>query len=386
MNLIYNLYIQMKKYLLFILVLIMHTNIYAQKARSINVKRSIESGYTISGTVEGQTDGDTVYICELKYLYLIPEDSTTIINGKFHFKGKTDKAQLRCIVASMHKNPIICPFILSNEKFDIKVMKKEELSTFTGSYNNDLWSEYKNHLMEIKNKCTHNIKWARGVAPTVAQRDSMKEDEENYHREDSVYTVKFLMEKLPSGTSDILLEMMVPLDKTTMQTILDKMGKVCPNDVLYISLMQQRKTERETAVGRSYTDIVLNDPDGKPVKLSDYVSKNKVTMIDFWASWCGPCRAEMPNVVNAYKQYKDKGFAIVGVSLDNNLEAWKGAIEKLGITWPQMSDLKGWGSKGAAAYNVKAIPATVLIDNKGKIIVRNLRGTDLESKLKEILQ
>lgn len=364
----------------------MHTNIYAQKARSINVKRSIESGYTISGTVEGHADGDTVYICELKYLYLIPEDSTTIINGKFHFKGKTDKAQLRCIVVSMHKNPIVFPFILSNEKFDMKVMRNIGLSTVTGSYNNDLWSEYNNHLMEIKNKCTHNIKWVRGVTPTVAQRDSMKEDENNYQREDSAYTVKFLMEKLPSGTSDILLEMMMPLNETTMQTILDKMGKVCPKDVLYMSLMQKRKVARETSAGCRYTDLIMNDPEGNPIKLSDYVSKNKVTMIDFWASWCGPCRAEMPNIVKAYKQYKDKGFAILGVSFDNKLDAWKGAIESLGITWPQMSDLKGWKSKGASAYDIEAVPAAVLIDQSGKIIARDLRGDELEKKLAELFK
>lgn len=376
----------MRKYLLFILVLIMYTSIYAQKSRVFNVKKNTVSGYTISGTVEGHGNGDTVYICELKYLYLVPEDSAIIRNGKFHFKGKTDKAKLRCIVASMHKNPIICPFILSNEKFDVKVMKNPELSTVTGSHDNDLWSEYNNHESEIRNRCTNNLNLVKGVTPTMAQRNLMKEDQKNYQREDSAYTVKFLMDKLPSGTSDVLLEMAMPLNETTMQTILDKMGKVCPKDVLYMSLMQKRKVARETSAGRRYTDLIMNDPEGNPIKLSDYVSKNKVTMIDFWASWCGPCRAEMPNIVKAYKQYKDKGFAIIGVSFDNKLDAWKGAIESLGITWPQMSDLKGWKSKGASAYDIEAVPAAVLIDQSGKIIARDLRGDKLENKLAELFK
>lgn len=109
-------------------------------------------------------------------------------------------------------------------------------------------------------------------------------------------------------------------------------------------------------------------------------------MIDFWASWCGPCRAEMPNVIKAYNEYKDKGFGVVGISLDNDAAAWKSAIKSLGIPWAQMSDLKGWQSAGAALYNVRAIPATVLIDQSGKIIAKDLRGDDLEAKLKELLK
>ena len=109
-------------------------------------------------------------------------------------------------------------------------------------------------------------------------------------------------------------------------------------------------------------------------------------MIDFWASWCGPCKREMPTVVEAYDMYKNKGFGVVGVSLDNNAESWKQAIKEWNITWPQMSDLKGWQCEGASLYGVRAIPATVLVDQQGTIIARNLRGAALMKKLGELMK
>ena len=141
-----------------------------------------------------------------------------------------------------------------------------------------------------------------------------------------------------------------------------------------------------SAVGQKYIDFSMDTPEGQTVKLSDFISKNKYTLIDFWASWCGPCRKEMPNVVAAYKEFKNKGFGIVGVSLDNNLDKWKEAITALDITWPQMSDLQGWNNAGAKLYGVNSIPATVLVDQEGTIVARNLRGEDIKAKLSELLK
>jgi thiol-disulfide isomerase/thioredoxin len=119
--------------------------------------------------------------------------------------------------------------------------------------------------------------------------------------------------------------------------------------------------------------------------VSDYVGKNKLVLIDFWASWCAPCRAEMPTVVKAYDLYHKKGLEIVGVSLDQNKDNWVNAIELLGQKWPQMSDLKGWDCAGAQIYGIQSIPANVLIDSQGKIVARDLRGDalleEIESRL-----
>ena len=114
------------------------------------------------------------------------------------------------------------------------------------------------------------------------------------------------------------------------------------NDETIVRIKELTETQKKTAVGTKFIDFEMETPDGKAVKLSDYVGKGKVVLVDFWASWCGPCRREMPNLVEAYAKYKGKNFEIVGVSLDQDGAAWKESIKKLNMTWPQMSDLKFW--------------------------------------------
>ena len=139
-----------------------------------------------------------------------------------------------------------------------------------------------------------------------------------------------------------------------------------------------------TAIGQPAPEIELETPEGKELALSSL--KGKVVLIDFWASWCGPCRKEMPNVVKAYAKFKNKGFEIFGVSLDQDKARWIEAIQKDGITWPQVSDLKQWQSSVVRQYNIQGIPYTVLLDREGNILAKNLRGEELEKKLTEVLR
>ena len=136
-----------------------------------------------------------------------------------------------------------------------------------------------------------------------------------------------------------------------------------------------------TEPGETFVDLGLPGPQGQTVWVGDYVGQNKLVLIDFWASWCGPCIRELPNVVKAYERFHDKGLEIVGVSLDKDKASWLAAIEQTGQKWPQMSDLKGWECAGAQIYGIQSIPANVLIDDHGKIVARDLRGDAL---LKEI--
>ena len=136
---------------------------------------------------------------------------------------------------------------------------------------------------------------------------------------------------------------------------------------------------------REAPEISANNPDGKPIKLSDL--RGKIVLIDFWASWCAPCRKENPTIVKLYEKYKDKDFTILSVSLDQDLINWRGAIKIDGLKWPNhVSDLKGWGSEVISSYNFNEIPHTVLVNKEGKIIGQDLRGIELEQKIAEIIK
>ena len=138
------------------------------------------------------------------------------------------------------------------------------------------------------------------------------------------------------------------------------------------------------APGKMFTDMTIKDIDGKERKLSEWVGKGQYVLIDFWASWCGPCRQEMPNVVANYAKYHEKGFEIIGMSFDQKADAWKKAVEQMGMKWPQLSDLGGWQSAAVEVYGISSIPASILLDGSGKIVALDLRADKLGAKLREI--
>ena len=136
--------------------------------------------------------------------------------------------------------------------------------------------------------------------------------------------------------------------------------------------------------GTAFKELTMHDMSGRQVSLSEWVGRGQWVLVDFWASWCGPCRQEMPNVVANYEKYHAKGFQIVGVSLDQKQDAWVKAVQQMGMRWPQMSDLKGWKSAATDTYGIFSIPSSLLIDPQGKIVAMDLRGKKLGDKLREI--
>lgn len=162
----------------------------------------------------------------------------------------------------------------------------------------------------------------------------------------------------------------------------EELNEKYPDNILVQDLQGSTTNMQSIEVGSEAPEINLPTPDGENIKLSSL--RGKVVLIDFWASWCGPCIREIPTLVELYKTYKTEGFEIYGVSLDANKEGWTGAIKEHDMKWIHVSDLKYWQSEAAGTYNVEGIPHTVLIDKNGIIIAKDLRGEELKEKLKEI--
>ncbi|MEX2597720.1 MAG: TlpA disulfide reductase family protein [Salibacteraceae bacterium] len=201
---------------------------------------------------------------------------------------------------------------------------------------------------------------------------------------DMVDDIKKFIDEKPASLSSLaaIQNLDSDADLEYYKKVVDALeGKVEGND-FYEAMKFQVEKSQTLAVGSEAPEIALPQPNGQELKLSDL--RGQYVLVDFWASWCGPCRRENPNVVRVYEKYHDKGFEILGVSLDKNSKAWLQAIEQDGLKWKHISDLKYWKSEVVPEYQIQGIPLTYLIDPEGKIVAKNLRGSALEEKLAEI--
>ena len=349
-----------------------------------------QSGYTISGTAEGTVDGDTVYICEMQgFFSMVPLDSAYVKNGKFEFKGETEGAALRFLIPMHAGKPVATEmFILENA--DIKANLKPEgegKSEWEPGPNGKLYQEYMEGEKTYNEQLEEPWRITLDSTATEAQKKVAQQTVDSLTKQLQAYHKKFIVDHVPSALSDLLFAYnQEDYTDAEKEEVLKLFGEKQPQYPYYKQFMAEREAEARTKEGAQYTDFEMPDTKGQPMKVSDFVGKSKYVLIDFWASWCGPCRAEMPAVIKAYDAFHQKGFEVVGVSLDNNKEAWLKAIDQLKLPWPQMSDVKGWDCEGAKLYNVRAIPANVLVDQQGKIIAKNLRGEDLYNKMAELLK
>ena len=367
----------MKKLLLTIMSAMLLTSVSAQ------------NGYTITGTAEGTVKGDTIFLCEMQgWFAMVPLDTAIVKKGKFEFTGQFDGCTHRYLLA-MHKGEYVAmaAILLENAPISVQMFKDVNKNIIVGGPSARLWDEYERGAKEFDDRMAAD--WSVCLDTLVAEDNKIKERllVNTYSADRKNYTKRFMLQHIGTPVADYLLaQTQSDFTKEEQEQLLKLFGQQKQQFYVYKGIMAQRAIDQRTGIGAQFTNFSMPDPKGKMISVSDYVKKNKYTLIDFWASWCGPCRAEMPTVVKAYDLYHAKGFEVVGVSLDNNKEAWIKAIDQLKMPWPHMSDIKGWGCAGAALYNVKGIPANVLIDQQGKIVAKNLRGQDLLDKMAELLK
>ena len=344
------------------------------------------NGYTVTGTIEGATDGDTIYLQTVEGRQLVKLDSAIIANGTFTFKGTQDTAANRYITYNpAGTEGMIMDFFLENGKINIKLNEKS--SSATGTANNDIYQAIRIQLNELDSQMENIYASMADTALTDQQRESKSKEMDALQDKIMEVAKAGISQNITNAVGVHLLKSnYYYLDVKELDPLVSQIPATYSNDATVIRIKENVEKMKATAVGKKFTDFEMQTPEGKTVKLSDYVGKGKTVLVDFWASWCGPCRREMPNLVEAYAKYKNKNFEIVGVSLDQSADSWKEAIKKLNITWPQMSDLKYWNCEGAKLYAVSSIPHTVLIDGDGIILARGLHGEELQEKLAEVLK
>ena len=348
---------------------------------------SNDPAYKISGTVEGIADGETIYLQKTANRKFINLDSTVVTNGTFTFNGRQDTAVVRyiCINPTEGREGISETFFLENG--NINVVLGTEKSSAKGTTHNDIFQAYKDQEKALTKEMMALYQKGKAEGLTDEQKAELSQQMEELSTKLNDLTLKTIDANITNPVGIHLWPgNQYSMELPQLQALAAKVPAEYKEIPSIANLLKRIDVLGKTAVGQKFTDFTLPAPDGTPVKLGDIIAKNKYTLIDFWASWCGPCRAEMPNVVAAYKEYNKKGFGIVGVSLDSDAEAWKKAIKDMGMTWDHMSDVKGWQCEGAALYGVNSIPATVLVAQDGTIIERNLRGEAIKEKLAELLK
>lgn len=336
-----------------------------------------ETVYTVSGTVPESVKKVYVYMPGQRAAV----DSATVNAGKFTLNGKKNLNDV--LIVDIADDG----YLLFNDGTPVELNTVEK--TMNGSeLNKKLYacdrklSKYDERMIQLRNEYTEVLK-----DTTAAAKDKIKAITEEFEKLSEAMTNDQIAEI--KANQDNLIPA-IYLSKIYYQLDYDELNALVSASAPYYShplmarVKKQLKALEQRKPGKTYVDMTMNDDNGTPRKLSEWCGKGNYVLIDFWASWCGPCRQEMPNVVANYEKYHSKGFEIVGVSFDTKADAWKAAIKSIGMKWPQLSDLKGWKSAGVEAYGISAIPANVLLDPEGKIVANDLREADLGNKLKEI--
>ncbi len=339
--------------------------------------------FTINGTVKGADTG-MIYLQKFDVDQWVQVDSSRLDKGEFSFKGKTTLPEMWHI--AMESKQIMLPVFIENAKIKVQIyVDSIDKSVITGSATHDIYQQYLamnetiNKKMEVVYMEWKKAKESNDTA-TMKRTDSISNELDKEMK-------KQLQDFAKTNNKTVVSPYLVmrnswQFELPDLEEIVSAMDTNLNGSQYLQSLKKRIGVLKSVEIGQPAPDFTMNDSAGKPVALSSL--KGKVLLVDFWASWCGPCRAENPNVVKAYQAYGKKGFDILGCSFDQNRDKWLKAVKDDKLTWNQVSDLKGWANAAGKLYGVNSIPANVLLDKDQKIIGRNLRGEDLMKKLAEI--
>lgn len=368
-----------------------------------------ENEFEVEGSIDKSLDGKNVILQKQGGMFgIVPVDTVKIENGKFMFKGKAEAPEFHFVSVEGLQNVGI-NFVLEHGSIELKIDKDSiQKSERGGTYNNDVLHDFMTETFKIqadKQKFEKNnmtaYQTAQGKNDTVTMNKLMKQHR-GFDDKLNNYSESFIKENPKAYITVLLLKQQAVSGrktyaelKKTYEGLDEDLKKLKEGKQLLEAIENMKKAEEKTAllkkneanvaVGKMAPDFSAPGPDGKTISLKQ--SLGKVTLIDFWASWCGPCRQENPNVVAMYNELHSKGLNIIGVSLDrpNDADKWKKAIADDKLTWTHVSNLLEWNDPIAQQYGVQGIPATFLLDASGKIVAKNLRGEELKAKVKELL-
>jgi len=315
-------------------------------------------------------------------------DSAALVNGECQFKGAVKNPEVYYLSVGMKREKLM--LFIENAVISI-TGSVDSLSNVkvTGSKVQDEFQAVQDKLDKLDERGTalfNKSKEAEKAGEKV-KADSLMVLSENLFNSIDNQQKDFIKANPASYVSPYLLgRVYYDMEAEVLEGFLSGLDAKLDSVPTVVTLKDRVAKLKKVAIGQTAPDFTMNDAEGNPVKLSDIYSKNEYTLVDFWASWCGPCRRENPNVVAVFVSYKAKGFGVFGVSLDNDKGKWLKAIADDQLTWPHVSDLKGWKNKAAVLYSVNSIPANLLVDKTGKIIDRNLREEKLREKIAELLK
>ena len=339
-----------------------------------------QSGYKVTGTVEGMPDGKAI-IATVNGSSLDTLAKADVKNGSFEFTGNISEPTGAYIMVIGQRGAI--PFMLENA--NITVNAGQAGLTVTGSEGQKIYDQF----MAINTTTQQEaMKLQQEYQAANGDQAKMQAVQEAYAKlmTDAQAKETELIKANPDSyvSTFVIVSSMGQMEYEQLKERYNLLGEKAKASAQGKAIAAQIAKLESTAIGQIAPNFTITTPEGESISLYDI--KGKVKLIDFWASWCGPCRGENPHVVEIYKEYHPKGLEIFGVSLDNNKEAWVKAIADDGLVWKHGSDLKGWQSAPAQLYSVSGIPHTVLLDENNKIIAKNLRGDELKQKIAELLK